>query len=218
MLNVCVPVLKRYDLLREMFFSLEKSTVAPDRVYIIDNGQDARRLKVVVDSVDLHTDIFTPDAPMGIAESWNWFIQHVDEERLIVNDDILFSPLSIAEMLSQGRGADLVWASDMRGTSIGFSCFLLRDSCVEKIGYFDESISPGYGYYEDDDYLQRLDGRGTREPSARAVVAQCRVLHVKSATLKKYTNEEMAEHHRKFKLAQANYAKKWNVVFDESNS
>lgn len=219
MINVCVPVLKRYDLLREMLFSLEKTATVQERrsevrVYIIDNGQDGRRLKIVTDSVDLDIETMTPGEPMGVAESWNWFLQNVDEERVIVNDDVLFSARSI-DVLAATPG-DLVWAANPRDESIGFSCFVLRDSCIEKIGYFDETISPGYGYYEDEDYMQRIDGRGTKRAIADVALAKAKVLHVKSATLKSYSNAEMQEHHRKFKIAQDNYAKKWNVVFDKS--
>ncbi len=211
MIHVCCPVIRRYDLLREMLFSLEKSVVKADMVHVIDNGQDGRRLKIVLDSVDIRTDVFTPITPLGVAESWNWFMRNVPEERIIVNDDILFSPHSIERLLASD--AALVWAADPKGASIGFSCFVLRDACIETIGYFDETISPGYGYYEDDDYLQRLDGHGTAQAVVKAEVVRADVLHLKSATLKAYTNAEMQEHHRKFLIAQANYAKKWNVVF-----
>lgn len=200
--HVCVPVIRRYDLLREMLLSLRASAVIPSRVYVIDNGRNAARLKMALAATSLPTDVYTPTTPMGVAESWNWFQANVPEERVIVNDDILLAPESLGAMI--GADADLVWAS-------GFSCFVWRDSCVEKLGLFDETISPGYGYYEDDDYLQRLDGRGTREPSAKAVNIDCGVLHLKSATLKSYSNPEMQEHHRKFLLAQANYIKKWHL-------
>lgn len=203
-MNVCIPVLKRYDLLRELLVSLQQSTIQPD-VWIINNGKDTARLDVAI-GITVHPPfVHTPMQPMGVAESWNWFIQHVPEERVIVNDDITFAPDSLAKLSSST--ADLVWAKD-----IGFSCFLIRDSCVEKVGFFDESISPGYGYYEDEDYLQRLDGRGTRMPSAVAENVVCGVKHVRSATLAACSPVETAEHHRKFKIAQSNYMQKWGIV------
>jgi hypothetical protein len=204
LVNVCVPVLKRYDLLRELLLSLEGSTVTSDKVYIINNGRDFQRLSKALAYTPLRTDTYTPNVPMGVAESWNWFLQNVPEERVIVNDDVRFAPESLAKLLASK--ADLVWAE-----GCGFSCFVLRDSCIEKIGLFDETISPGYGYYEDEDYLQRLDGHGTREPSAVAENVDCGVVHLKSATLQASSHEEILEHHRKFKIAQANYIKKWHL-------
>lgn len=201
MINVCVPVLSRYDLLRDLLLSLCFSTVSP-RVYIIDNGRNAARIDEA--TRDFMVSIHRPDRPMGVAESWNYFLANVPEERVITNDDITFSADSL-ERLAASK-ADLVWAC-------GFSCFLIRDTCVKKLGVFDESISPGYGYYEDEDYLQRLDGRGTRAASAVAENVECGVRHVHSATLKAETPEGLEEHHRKFKIAQNNYARKWRVQF-----
>ena len=202
MINICVPTLKRYDLLRELVLSCRASNVQPDNYYIIDNGLNRHKILQALGDFDLTIKVHTPKVPMGIAESWNWFIRHVPEERVIVNDDVTFEPGSL-EMLLASK-ADLVWAKDC-----GFSCFVLRDTCTEKIGLFDETISPGYGYYEDEDYLQRLDGRGTRAASAVAETVECGVLHHKSATLQAFSHIELLEHHHKFKIAQANYAKKW---------
>lgn len=204
MLNLCVPVLKRYDMLHGLLRSLETSTVQPDAVYIIDNGMDARRVERAVFPSPVKCVVKTPDRPMGVAESWNWFISNVPAELLISNDDITFAAESIEKMLA--CDADLVWAA-----GCGFSCFLLREACIQKVGMFDESISPGYGYYEDEDYLQRLDGRGTRPAIARAMNAECGVIHHHSMTLKASSRAELLEHHRRFKIAQLNYIKKWHL-------
>lgn len=203
MINVCVPVLKRYDLLQGMLQSLQRGTVVPDRVHVLDNGLRDWRPD---ESITLSVDVYVPPRPLGVAESWNWFITHVQEERVIVNDDIVFASHSLERLVASK--ADLVWAE-----GCGFSCFVIRDSCVEKLGLFDETISPGYGYYEDEDYLQRLDGRGTRPASAVAENVDCNVLHLHSQTLKAGSPGDIADHHRKFKIAQGNYARKWGVVF-----
>ena len=204
MINICVPVLRRYDMLRLMVQSCHAGNVRPDCYYIIDNGRNQAALMRALQDFDILARVHTPTRPMGVAESWNWFIDKVPEERVIVNDDVTFAPASL-EMLVSSK-ADLVWAY-----GCGFSCFVLRDTCVAKLGKFDEAISPGYGYYEDEDYLQRLDGRGTREPSAIAEDVACGAVHHKSATLLAASHIELLEHHRRFKLAQANYAKKWQL-------
>lgn len=202
-IHVCVPVLKRYDLLRGLLQSLERGTIKPNAVYVIDNGMNYAKLEsAIIGVIDCTVATLTPKQPMGIAESWNWFIDHVAEERVIVNDDVVFASDSLEKLVASD--ADLVWAE-----GCGFSCFVLRDACVKKLGLFDETISPGYGYYEDEDYLQRLDGRGTRAPSAVATNVECGVVHLKSSTLKVASYEEMKEHHRLFKIAQGNYKAKW---------
>lgn len=203
MINLCIPVLKRYDLLRDLLISLGPSTVKP-AVHVLNNGMDDARLNFALNASPVDVFIETPSYPLGVAESWNWFIRNIPEERVISNDDVTFAPDSL-ERLTAPEG-DLLWAD-----GCGFACFVIRDSCIRKIGLFDETISPGYGYYEDEDYLQRLDGRGTREPSAKALNVACDVNHFHSATLKASSHEELLEHHRKFLIAQQNYIKKWSL-------
>lgn len=203
--HIGVPVLKRYDLLRNMLESLKQSTVAPTMIHVIDNGRDSERVKLALSATPWPTDVYTPHGALGIAESWNWFIQNLPEERFIVNDDLLFSPTSLAQMLAST--ADLVLAK-----GCGFSCFLIRDTCVKTVGLFDETISPGYGYYEDDDYLQRIDGRGTRARIVEMVDVECGVTHLRSQTLAMNTPDEMLDHHRRFSIAQRNYMKKHGLT------
>lgn len=205
MINVCVPVLRRYDLLRRLLLSLDQSTVKPDAVYIIDNGRCSAKLDEALRACPVPAFVEVPAQNLGVAASWNYFIRNVSEERVIVNDDVTFAPVSLA--LLTASKADLVWAAGQ-----GFSCFVIRDECVRKIGMFDEAISPGYGYYEDDDYLQRLDGRGTRQPSAVAENVECGLRHERSSTLAVASAFQTMEHHKRFKLAQANYMKKWGLT------
>lgn len=207
-ISVCVPVLTRYDCLRGMLLSLKASTVVPNKIVIIDNGMNARKiLEACDDTLPLTTTQFvvhTPDKSMGVAESWNWFIKNVPEERIISNDDIVFVPESIEKIIACPY--DLVWTKEG-----GYSCFLMRDKCVEAVGLFDETISPGYGYYEDEDYAQRLDGRGTRPALCERGHVETGLTHLKSQTLEARTRAELHEHHRLFRIAQGNYIRKWGL-------
>ena len=198
--NLCIPVLNRYDKLRELIRSLESSTVTPVVIHVIDNGRSARRLEIALRDAKSPVDIFVPNVAMGVAEAWNWFIANVSEERLIVNDDVTFAPKSIEEIVS--IPGDMVTGTPGRA----FSCFLLRDSCVTKVGYFDEGISPGYAFFEDCDYEERMRQKGT-------MFAQidCGVQHVESSTLEvvKRSPLQLQDHHRKFVIAQENFRAKW---------
>lgn len=206
MINVCVPVLRRYDLLANLLISLGSSSVKPDAVYIIDNGRCQDKLDAALRRSPVkNVFVDVPEANLGVAASWNRFLQQVPEERVIANDDVTFGPDSLRLLLASR--ADIVWAAGE-----GFSCFVMRDSCIEKVGFFDETISPGYGYYEDDDFLQRLDGRGTKPPIAVAQNVACGVGHSRSSTLAAATAFETMEHHRRFKIAQRNYMQKWGLT------
>ena len=204
--HVCVPVLRRYDLLKRLLASLDKSTLPPAEVYIIDNGANASALVDATFDYRGGLSTYEPGRNLGVAKSWNWFIDNVPEERVILNDDLELGPAALSTLASQD--GDIVFAKDQ-----GFSCFLLRDSCVEKIGVFDESISPGYGYYEDDDYLQRIDGKGTRTPSVVTCDVAVDLAHERSSTLKaKFAAGEEGDHHRRFHIARANYMAKWRIA------
>lgn len=199
MLNVCVPVLKRYDLLYELVRSLRTSVLRPDTLFVIDNGQNVEALLAALDVQEamFPVHVHRPDRPLGVAESWNWFIQNVPEERIITNDDILFAPHSLQALVTS--------QAPFVSCSFGFSCFLLRDACVARVGLFDETISPGYAYFEDMDYLRRMKMAGVQDE-----VVLCGVEHRQSATPQAFSPTEWNEHHAKFRLAERNFSKKWN--------
>lgn len=200
-IHLCVPVLRRYDLLHELLKSLGESTVEPGEVHIIDNGKDAEKLEQAllgVRSNFARLDIFTPTEPLGVAKSWNWFIKNVPEERLIVNDDLTFGKESLQRIVeSEGD-----FVTGTRGEA--FSCFLLRDSCVSQVGLFDETLSPGYAYFEDCDYEERMLAL-----NIFITHVDCGVVHCKSSTLAAATPEERRLHHWKFLAAQENFVTKW---------
>jgi hypothetical protein len=202
--TVCVPVLKRYDLLQGLVHSLNSSEARPGRLLVIDNGRDRERLAEALSVASFPVLTHLPMEAMGVAESWNWFIMNTEGERVITNDDVVFAPETLGKLA--GTEGDLVFAA-----GCGFSCFLIRDTCVEKLGFFDETISPGYGYYEDEDYLQRLDGKGTKPRAAIACDVKCGAQHLKSQTLAASTHAELNEHHRRFRIARRNYMTKWNL-------
>lgn len=174
--------------------SLSESTLQPDCVWIINNGT-----KLLSYGDNVH--VFTPERPLGVAESWNWFLRNVPEERVISNDDIRLAPGSL-EALVRSDG-DLVWSVEG-----GFSLYLIRDTCIREIGEFDESISPGYAYYEDADYVERLK----RCDRVRACDALTGATHLNSQTWQAGTQTEINEHWRRFFIAKGNFQKKWGYV------
>ena len=84
--NVCVPTLKRYDLLANLLRSLNAGYLRPTAVYIINNGLDKDALFTAVkETIDCPVKILTPKKNLGVSASWNWFIRNVAEDRVIVN-------------------------------------------------------------------------------------------------------------------------------------
>ena len=199
MINVCVVTFNRSDMLRTMLRTLRAMPVVP-MVYLIDRGGNFFK-------EDLRYSF--PRTPFklinlegnSLAAAWNWFAQNVPEERVITNDDVEFPPGSLEAMVH--TPGDFVGLDD--GKSSNFACFVLRDSCVKKVGLFDEKISPDYLYFEDWDYYKRMLIAGI------PIISVPGPIHKMSQTLEAKTPEQSADHHIRFNIAKQNYLKKWNL-------
>lgn len=205
MLPVCFPTVNCYDLLQRGIESVLRGTVQPSKIIVVDNGG---MLSVYArDWKYPNVEIYRPPENLGVAATWNWFIQHTEGRRIISNDDIEFAPDTIEKMealLDEGHG--LVCANQ---TLCDFSCFAITDEMVSKIGYFDEDISPKYAYYEDNDYKYRMKLAGQWMVDAKTAI-----IHGGSITLKRYSPKGQEEHWRKFGIAQGNYVRKWGGLPD----
>jgi GT2 family glycosyltransferase len=201
-ISLCIPVVLRYDLLYELILSLKGSTIYPDTIYIIDNGANYRHLERAVIHAKCEVVTIHPHHNLGVAASWNKFIKMTFGERIICNDDITFAQDSILRILDTKGNI----VSGLPGES-AFSCFLIRDACIARVGYFDESISPGYAYFEDLDYIERM-----RLSGSELVTVDCGIAHGHSMTLKNLSADGVLEHHRKFLIAQTNFVNKWGYL------
>lgn len=195
--TICIPTLSRYDLLQKCIESIDGGEVRPDYIYIIDNGNKLHDQDWWRGRSDIVT--FTPGYNLGVAASWNYFIQHTVDIRIFCNDDILFYPETLKVMLEEYEDDKLCFVEGS-----GFSLFFLSDKVIKKVGMFDEDISPGYAYFEDNDYQYRAKLAGVDGKDI-----QTRATHFASATLKALTPEQLESHHRKFNVARAYYYAKW---------
>lgn len=206
MINICVPSLKRYDLLALLIDSIRESKKLPDAIWVIDNGGGFFEgdKKDFTDEWGIEHHYIKFGHNLGCAASWNWFIQNVSEDRIIMNDDCRVFPETIGKLVEANDPNCIVYPAGMPSTN-SFSCFLIPNSVVERIGLFDENISPQWAYYEDVDYWRRL----TLAAMELRGVPDCRIDHFGSATVKQLTATEEAEHHRRFQIATQNYVSKW---------
>jgi GT2 family glycosyltransferase len=210
-ISICVPTLRRYDLLDRLIQSLRTSIVMPDAIYIIDNGgQWFAPNKISAElhfrdtcGIQHHYYKFSV-GNLGLAASWNFFVEKVPEVRVICNDDILFTPNAIGALLDAYTPDAVVSPASIVGGN-AFSCFILPDQIVRDVGLFDVSISPFWAYLEDNDYFRRMTLKGYGISAAPDSVVE----HPVSSTLRAFSPDELAEHHRKFRTAQGNYRRKW---------
>jgi len=195
--SVCIPTLTAYKELDNCIETIYASTKKVDDIYIIDNGR--KLSKKYGDNVH----ITRVTSNLGVAKSWNWFINNVPEIRIICNDDVQFYPEAIQTMLESYDENRLVYPNALNNMN-SFSCFILPDKIVKDVGLFDETISPNYAYFEDNDYHRRMLLAGYDIKPCDASVG-----HVGSSTLKHFNKFMEEKHHPKFRLARSNYNRKW---------
>lgn len=184
-INICVPTLNRYDLLDNLIESVTKSLVKVNKVFIIDNGNSIDTNYFCGKYGDL-IKINSFGYNLGVAKSWNWFGKFVPQYRIITNDDIVFYPETIGCIIEHSL-PDYITYPAMISNMNSFSCFLWNDDIIEKVGYFDETISPNYAYFEDNDYSHRMSKVGIGLNAAH----NCPIEHSKSSTIKMFTPQQM---------------------------
>lgn len=187
-----------------MVESCERSTRKPDDIFIVDHGYDNNRvLRATEGATNIPITIITLRDP-GCAVSSNWFLRHLPDDAIGCGDDIEFEEAAI-EIMTATSGDFIIPEPTLNPSA----CCIMRKSCVQKVGYFDELISPGYLYFEDTDYIRRMSLLGMGHTIAQGA----RVVHMNGGSqTHKRTMEDphkAAEHHRRFGIAAANYSYKW---------
>lgn len=218
-LYFCTVVFSRHDLLARLFASLAASTRQPDGVFVVDHGYDAN--KIVAHRANLGKiplEIVTLDDPGG-AHAGNWFLRNVPDDKVSGGDDLIFEPQALEIMAATDGDVVIPEAAppvvDGERTLNPAACWMIRQSCVDKIGYWDERISPQYMYFDDTDYIRRMTLAGIGHTVAKGA----HVVHVNggSQTYRSYTPAQHEEHCRRFAIAQGNYVQKWGgLPFQET--
>src|SRR4051812_44196808 len=101
---VGIPTLNRgNDLLVNCLTSLNYSTIAPDLVYIVDNGaQDI----ILPTNLSYEVSIYSPGYNLGVARSWNHMLDRFNDWLIISNDDCVFQKQTIQQLTSFAEASD----------------------------------------------------------------------------------------------------------------
>ena len=212
-ITLVIPTLRRYDLLDRCVSSACTGSCPPTHIHVIDNG--ATLPAHIRNSLEHHAALAgaqlllsRPGRNLGVAASWNQGLHQAPGDWLIVsNDDVVFYHATIERLVvaAEAKPDALFWFPGAAGYKNAWSCFLQRAASLTEIGPYDEWISPGYGYFEDNDYSYRLQLAGHMHQPVRG----CGYGHVESATIKALPADGMADHWRRFRLAENRYAQKW---------
>src|SRR5262252_5769482 len=150
MVNLCVRVLRRHDLLPEMLRSALTGSLTPDALYIVDQAGRMELIhRILVDVAPcIPVTIMDLESHRGSeAHAINWYMSNVPELRVIAHEDVIFAQDSLARFVASD--GDFVIDS-----SLGVITY--RDRCRKLIGLYDTTISPDFFTYVDVDYEDRL--------------------------------------------------------------
>lgn len=203
-MDLAIPTISKFDLLEVCIRSAMGGTVKPKRIFVIDNSSGKLQEQEWLD--DFHNLIIcTPPHNLGVAGSWNFFINHNEDDVVICNDDVKFQSDTFevfVEGVKQNPTGGIFYCDDKYQGS-EYSCFLVRRWVFDEIGPFDEQFYPAY--FEDNDFNYRA--KLAEVPIIR--LSDLRFGHVGSATLKGYSPADLEKHHQEFRKNRERYVRKW---------
>lgn len=212
MITVCIPTLNRYDMLERLILSAEAGSIKPDKYLIVDNGGKLNF------SLNTKVDLYIPPRNIGVAASWNWLIRNSSEIRFICNDDLEFFPHTVETIVNYFTDKCILFHTKFNRHNNDYSGFVISDYVFSLVGEFDESISPNYGYFEDNDYdfriyrnfINKIDN-GDTFSNYQGIPYE----HKRSSTITLFNDNQLKNHHEKFKIAKDNFQRKWNMLPDD---
>jgi GT2 family glycosyltransferase len=199
LLILCCGTWKRYDLLNKLIASAENGVRTPDKIVIFDNGG-------TFDHPNPKVEIYRPEKNLGISAADNWFAKNIPGFKIVSNDDVELFPYTLETFWQYQDKGDLLVTAGLPILN-AFTLFSVNQNVLDTVGYFDESISPGYAYFEDNDYGRRINLGGLKRTDVLTSS-----FHLGSGTVDVLEGEDKQNHHRKFNIAKSNYIAKWGGV------
>lgn len=180
-----------------MINSALKGTVVPDRIIVVDNGD---QFDSKYTGSRERVEVLRPGKNLGVAGGWNLVMAEAsdDDDVCIANDDVTIRPEGLEEMqrmLASEPEPSIVLAPS-------YSLFMLRTALYRLVGAFDHEFFPAY--YEDNDYARRVDLAGLKTLRMDACSS-----HAGSATINSYNQHERNHFRIQFHANAMRYIKKW---------
>lgn len=171
-----IPVLgfatvKRFDLADRLLASIDYPV---EHLVIVDNSGTKSWTPQKPDLVEKMWHIQVPFG-LGLVGAWNLIIKATPYAPywVLINDDAWFQPGSLAQIAEQADPEALV----MPDIVPDWSCIVLGQTVVERVGLYDERFYPLY--FDDNDYERRI--RQFDVPIKRITA---KINHENSSTLK----------------------------------
>ena len=158
--TVCIPTLKRYDLLVRLCLALDTKECVGllDRLVVLDNGgglaESPEWHRARTQFTFVRPELVVPCHNLGVAGSWNFFVKNYGS-CIIANDDVVFSRDTIECFSSAAMAFPNTLIFEGKDHVAGFSTFYVhRPMEWLAMGGFDEAFNPAY--FEDNDCRYRL--------------------------------------------------------------
>lgn len=196
---VLIPCRNNATLLSSAIKSVLAQNIPDVRIFAINNGSTDNTAQVLGQLHNGHI-VVNRYPQIGVAGAWNLglsflFNKEQQDSVLVINQDVIL-PSNLFQTLNQEDGEFVTAVSvnnkkDLRN-ELGskekrphpdFSCFLIKRSCWDTVGPFDESYFPAFA--EDADYHIRMHRAGIE-----AYCIDFPFYHYGSATIKLAEKEE----------------------------
>lgn len=205
----------------ELLPSVLNGDVVPNLIHLWDNSDDGGLTKFAAEKGAALTNAkVTPENVIrnnevgvklvieghktntALAKVWNYAIRmsHESDDIILSNDDIIFLPDTIKNLLASD--ADFAYPAGARAGN-SFSLYKIKKEMWNVVGLFDENFVPAY--FEDNDYHFRMKLLGYDITP----VTDAEYIHVGSATIRAYSDEEKALHNAFHRRNQTYYVFKW---------
>jgi len=213
-LTYATATYNRPNELRQGLRALQESALLPQKIIIHDNSPDQYAQKIVNEStyITIPTTVFHHPENIGLVGAWNDTMLNNDDFVLLVNDDVIVHPYTLALFYETLLKSD----SDIGvtfGAQDAYAFFCIRKAAFNKIGGWDELFWPVY--YDDNDIDRRLRLNGYTSNIAYGAT----FTHAEngSATLKAYDTHNMNLHHSRFVDNGMYYQSKWGGLPGEEH-
>ena len=195
-----IPIVNRLDLLKNCVETLDISA----EILIINNNPGDKQFNLDLHKLAQHreAEVLCPPKNLGVAASWNLIIRNAlsrGYDRIFIgSNDTSLHPGSLEAALNFPNGKKYAVLH-----LHAFNFFLLHESAIRDVGWFDENFYPAYK--EDQDYAYRCYLAGVeRLPS----IPGCCGYHVGSATIHS-DPAFVSKHQHDFDKNGRYYVSKW---------
>jgi GT2 family glycosyltransferase len=163
--------LKRFDLAERLMMSIDYPV---EHLIVLDNSGTQEWMPPRVSMAKYQWNIQVPQG-LGLVGAWNLIVKSSPSAPywVLVNDDAWFEPGALAKIAEKADPNALSFVDIVPD----WSCIVLGERVVEKVGLYDERFYPLY--FDDNDYERRIDKKGIEIKRIDA-----KVHHENSSTLK----------------------------------